>query len=58
MGCQATELTILQSLYKMDLTLTNRHFNYDKFRVCIGLTCQTFDGSYQDYLGGVTYLKR
>ena len=58
MGCQDTELTISQSLYKMDLTLTNRHFNYDKFRVFIRLTYQTFDGSYQDYLGGVAYLKK
>ena len=58
MGCQATELTILQSLYKMDLTSINHHFNYDKFRVFIRLTCQTFDGSYQDYLGKVPYLKR
>ena len=34
----------------MDLQLTNRHFNFDKFRVCIRLTCQTFGGSCQDYL--------
>ena len=58
MGCQATELNHFTKPYKMDLTLTNRHFNYDKFRVFIRLTCQTFDGSYQDYLGGVAYLKR
>ena len=44
--------------YKMDLTFPNRHFNFDKFRVYIRFTCQTFDGPFQDYLGGVTYLKR
>jgi len=58
MGCQASELNHFTKPYKMDLTLTNRHFNYDKFRVFIRLTCQTFGGSFQDYLGGVTYLKR
>ena len=58
MGCQATELNHFTKPYKMDLTLTNRHFNYDKFRVFIRLTCQTFDGSNQDYLGGVTYLMK
>ena len=57
MGCQATELNHFTKPYKMDLTLTNRHFNYDKFRVFIRLTCKTFDGSSRDYLGGVTYLK-
>ena len=34
----------------MGLQLTNHRFNFDKFRVCIRLTCQTFGGSYQDYL--------
>ena len=58
MGCQATELNHFTKPFKMDLTLTNRRFNFDKFRVCIRLTCQTFGGSYQDYLGGVTYLKK
>ena len=58
MGCQATELNHFAKPFKMDLQLTNRRFNVDKFRVCIRLTCQTFDGSYHDYLGGVTYLKR
>ena len=36
--------------FKMGLQLTNHRFNYDKFRVCKRLTCQTFDGSCQDYL--------
>ena len=45
MGYQATELKHFTKPYKMDLTLTNRQFNYDKFRVFIRLTCQTFDGS-------------
>ena len=58
MGCQATELNHFTKPFKMDLTLTNRHFNFDKFRVYIRLTCQTFGGSYQDYLGGVTYLMK
>ena len=50
MGCQATELNHFTKPFKMDLTLTNHHFNFDKFRVCLRLTYQTFDGSYQDYL--------
>ena len=33
MGCQATELNHFTKPFKMDLTLTNRHFNFDKFRV-------------------------
>ena len=58
MGCQAAELNHFAKLFKMSLQLTNRHFNFDKFKVCIRLTCQTFGGSYQDYLGGVTYLMK
>ena len=58
MGCQTTELNHFTKPFKMDLTLTNCHFNFDKFRVCIRLTCQTFDGSYQDYLDGVAYLMK
>ena len=58
MGCQATELNHFTKPFKIDRTLTNHHFNFDKFRVCIRLTCQMFAGSYQDYLGGVTYLRR
>ena len=58
MGCQATELNHFTKPFKMDLTLTNRRFNFDKFRVCIRLTCQTFGGSYQDYLDRVAYLKK
>ena len=53
MGCQATGLNHFAKPYKMVLTLTNHHFNYYKFRVFIRLTWQMFDGSYQDYLGGV-----
>ena len=52
MGCQAAELNHLTKPFKMGLQLTNRRFNFDKFRVCIRLTCQTFGGSYQDYLDG------
>ena len=33
MGCQATELNHFTKPFKMDLTLTNRRFNFDKFRV-------------------------
>ena len=58
MGSQASELNRLTKAFKMGLQLTNRRFNFDELRVCIRLTCQTFDGSFQDYLGGVTYLKR
>ena len=50
MGCQAAELNHLTKPFKMDLQLTNHRFNFDKFRVCIRLTCQTFGGSCQDYL--------
>ena len=50
MGCQAAELNHLTKPFKMDLQLTNRCFNFDKFRVCIRLTCQMFGGSCQDYL--------
>ena len=50
MGCQAAELNHFAKPFKMDLQLTNRRFNFDKFRVCIRLTCQTFGGSCQDYL--------
>ena len=50
MGCQATELNHFAKPFRMGLQLTNRRFNFDKFRVCIRLTCQTFGGSYQDYL--------
>ena len=58
MGCHATKSNQLTKPFKMDLTLTNRHFNFDKFRVCIRLTYQTFGGSYQDYLDGVAYLMK
>ena len=58
MGWQATELNHLKKPFKMDLTLTNRRFNFDKFKVCIRLTCQKYGGSFQDYLGGVEDLKR
>ena len=50
MGCQASELNHLTKPFKMGLQFTNRHCNFDKFRVYIRLTCQTFGGSYQDYL--------
>ena len=50
MGCHATELNHFTKHFKMDLTLTNHRFNFDKFRVCVRLTCQTFGGSCQDYL--------
>ena len=50
MGCQATELNHLTKPFKMGLQLTNRRSNFDKFRVCIRVTCQTFGGSCQDYL--------
>ena len=33
MGCQAAELNHFAKPFKMDLTLTNRRFNFDKFRV-------------------------
>ena len=50
MGCQATELNHFAKPFKMDLQLTNRCFNFDKFRVCIRLTFQMFGGSCHDYL--------
>ena len=50
MGCQAIELNHFAKPFKMGLQLTNRHFNFDKFRVCIRLTCQTIGGLWQDYL--------
>ena len=58
MRCPTTGIKQFTKPSKTDLTLTNRRFNFDKFRVCIRLTCQTFGGSYQDYLGGVTYLMK
>ena len=58
MGCQAAELNHLTKPFKMVLQLTNRRFNFDKFRVCMRLTCQKYGGSFQDYLGGVADLKR
>ena len=33
MGCQAAELNHFAKPFKMGLQLTNRHFNFDKFRV-------------------------
>ena len=33
MGCQATELNHFTKPFKMVLKLTNRRFNFDKFRV-------------------------
>ena len=50
MGCQASELNHLSKAFKMGLQLINHRYNCDKFRVCKRLTCQTFDGSCQDYL--------
>ena len=50
MGCQAAELNHFAKPFKMGLQLTNRHFNFDKFRVFKRLTCQTFSGSCQGYL--------
>ena len=56
MGCQATELNHFSKPFKMDLTLTNRRFNFDKFRVYeIDLSNVR---RVQDYLDGVDYLKR
>ena len=49
-GCQAAELNHFAKPFKMGLQLTNRHFNFDKFRVFKRLTCQTFSGSCQGYL--------
>ena len=57
-GLPGSELNHLTKPFKMDLQLTNRRFNFDKFRFCIILTCQMFDGSYQDYLDGVAYLMK
>ena len=57
-GCQATELNHFAKPFKMDLTLTNRRFNFDKFRVLYKIDCQKYGGSFQDYLGGVADLKR
>ena len=56
-GCQAAELNHLTKPFKMGLQLTNHCFNYEKFRVCKRLTCQTFDGSCQDYLDRSDLLK-
>ena len=50
MGFQASELNHLTKPFKMGLQLTNHRFNFDTFRVYKRLTCQTFDGSYHDYL--------
>ena len=44
MGCQAIELNHFAKPYKMDLTLTNRQFNYDKFRVFVRLTVKRSTG--------------
>ena len=33
MGCQATKLNHFTVPFKMNPTLTNRRFNFDKFRV-------------------------
>ena len=57
MGRTATELNLHANLIAGP-HMTNRRFNFDKFRVCIRLTCQKYDGSFQDYLGGVADLKR
>ena len=49
MGCQAAELNHFAKPFKMGLQLTNRRFNFDKFKVSMS-NCQTFGGSCQDYL--------
>ena len=49
-GCQAAELNHLTKPFKMGLQLTNRPINFDKFRISMRITCQTFGGSCQDYL--------
>ena len=56
MDCQATELNHFAKPFKMGLQLTNRCFNFGKFRVYIRLTCQTFGGSCQDYLDRIGLL--
>ena len=50
MGCQATELNHFAKPFKMGLQLTNRHFNFDKFRVSMRVTVKRSAGSCQDYL--------
>ena len=50
MGYQAAELNHLTKPFKMGLQLTNRRFDFDRFRVSMRVTCQTFGGSCQDYL--------
>ena len=54
--CQTTKISSQRK--SLDLQLTNRHFNFDKFRVCIRLTYQTFGRSCQDYLDSSGLLEK
>ena len=38
--------------------MTNRHFNFDKFRVFYKIDCQEYGESFQDYLVGVAGKQR
>ena len=44
MGCEAAELNYLTRPFKMGLQLTNRRFNFDKFRVFIILAVKSTVG--------------
>ena len=38
--------------------MTNRRFNFDKFRGFYKIDCQEYGKSFQDYLGGVVDIQR
>jgi len=58
MGCQATELNHFAKPFKMGLQLTNRRFNFDKFRVSMRVTVKRSAGHARITWIGVAYLMK
>ena len=57
-GCQAAELNHLTKPFKMGLQLTNRRFNFDKFRVSMRVTVKRSTGHARITWIGVAYLMK
>ena len=58
MGCQAAELNHFAKPFKLGLQLTNRRFNFDKFRVSMRVTFKRSAGHARISWIGVAYLMK
>ena len=58
MGYQVAELNHFANPFKMGLQLTNRRFNFDKFRVSMRVTVKCSTGRARITWIGVAYLMK